>query len=238
MPRQIERIAHEYLLISQAFQNELAAIGTDEYSRYHQQNADWYRSFSDRLNDILGFKGYYNDEFLEHMSSIQLSNEQKQELAKLRREPMFKRLMGETALQQKKELETILGGRITSEGMTFADENGATVAVKTEQQLEQELDTYNEQLSKLLSYGALTDGQYNYYNQNLEHIYDYYISRSKGEQLPFRKMTDAQYAQIEQEAQANGIRFEEQMYQATQDLKDDFDEVQELQSNGTKNTHL
>ena len=57
---------------------------------------------------------------------------------------MFKRLMGETALQKKSELESVLGSKITSDGMTFADENGARVATKTEEQLDQELDSYSD----------------------------------------------------------------------------------------------
>lgn len=40
---------------------------------------------------------------------------------------------------------------------------------------------------------AITQEQYDGYVQNLYYIYEYYISRSRGDQIPFRKMTNAQY---------------------------------------------
>ncbi len=100
--------------------------------------------------------------------------------------------------------------------------------------MEQELDAYSDKLSELLSSKSISEEQYDNLNQNLDYIYGYYISRSRGEQLPFRKMTNAQYEKIEQDAQENGISFSEQMYQVTQDLRYDFDEVQELQSQGIR----
>lgn len=138
--------------------------------------------------------------------------------------------MGETALQKKSELESVLGSKITSDGMTFADENGARVATKTEEQLDQELDSYSDKLSELLSSGVVTEEQYNSYNQSLDYIYNYYISCSKGEQVPFRKMTNAQYEQIEQRAMENGISFNEQLVQENIDLMNEHDEIQKLQS--------
>ena len=234
MEKANKRIIYEATLIHSAFINELAGYGDKEYLRYHQQNADWYSSFGSRFNEILGFAGQTIDEFANYVSSINLTPEQKKALVELRKEPMFKKLMGETALQKKSELENLLGSKITSDGMTFADENGARVAVKTEHQLEQELDTHSDKLSELLSSGAITEEQYDSFSQNLDYIYIYYISCSKGEQLPFRKMTDAQYERIEEKAQENGISFLEQLYQETQDIRYNFDEIQELQSQGIK----
>ena len=124
----------------------------------------------------------------------------------------------------------MLGSKITSEGMTFADEYGPKVATKTEQQLDEELNTYSNKLSELLSSGAITEQQYDSYDQNLDYIYDYYMSCSRGEQIPFRKMSNAQYEQIEQRALDNGISFNEQLIRETGDLKYDHEEIQELQS--------
>lgn len=234
MEKANKRIIYEAVLVHTAFNNELAGYSDNEYSRYHQQNADWYRSFSSRFNQILGFTGQTIDEFTNYVSTINLTPEQKRALVELRREPMFKRLMGETSLQQKSELESALGTKITSEGMTFADENGPRVATKTEQQLDQELNAYSDKLSELLSSGAITEEQYNSYDQNLDYIYSYYISCSKGEQVPFRKMTNAQYERIEQRAMENGVNFSEQLRQETEDLMYEHDEIQELQSQGMR----
>lgn len=234
MEKANKKIIYEYLLVNGAFQNELSQIGDEEYSRYHQQNADWYRSFGDRFNSILGFTGQTQEEFMNFISSVQLTSEQKRALAELRREPMFKKIMGETALQQKSELENVLRNKITSDGMTFADDNGAYVATKTEEQLDKELDFYSDKLSELLSNGAITEEQYDSYDQNLDYIYSYYTSRARGEQIPFRKMTNAQYGQIEQRAEENGISFNEQLVQETTDLMYRNEDLQELQSQGMR----
>ena len=234
MEKANKRIIYEAVLVHNAFNNELAGFSDNEYSRYHQQNADWYRSFSSRFNQILGFTGQTVDEFVNYTSNINLTPEQKRALVELRKEPMFKKLMGETALQQKAKLENVLGIKITSEGMTFADEYGPKVATKTEQQLDQELNAYSNKLSELLTSGAITEEQYNEYSQNLDYIYDYFLSRSLGDQIPFRKMTNAQYENLEARALENGISFNEQLVQETMDLRYDHEELQELQNRGIK----
>lgn len=234
MEKANKRIIYEAILVHNAFNSELAGFSDNEYSRYHQQNADWYRSFSSRFNQILGFTGQTIDEFVNYTSNINLTPEQKRALAELRKEPMFKKLMGETALQQKAKLENVLGTKITYEGMTFADEYGPKVATKTEQQLDQELNAYSDKLSELLTSGAITEEQYNDYSQNLDYIYDYFLSRSLGNQIPFRKMTNAQYENIEARALENGIDFNEQLVQETMDLRYDHEELQELQNRGIK----
>lgn len=234
MEKANKRIIYEAVLVHNAFNNELAGFSDNEYSRYHQQNADWYRSFSSRFNQILGFTGQTVDEFVNYTSNINLTPEQKRALVELRKEPMFKKLMGETALQQKAKLENVLGTKITSEGMTFADEYGLKVATKTEQQLDQELNAYSNKLSELLTSGAITEEQYNEYSQNLDYIYDYFLSRSLGDQIPFRKMTNAQYENLEARALENGISFNEQLVQETMDLRYDHEELQELQNRGIK----
>lgn len=234
MEKANKRIIYEAVLVHNAFNNELAGFSDNEYSRYHQQNADWYRSFSSRFNQILGFTGQTVDEFVNYTSNINLTPEQKRALVELRKEPMFKKLMGETALQQKAKLENVLGTKITSEGMTFADEYGPKVATKTEQQLDQELNAYSNKISELLTSGAITEEQYNEYSQNLDYIYDYFLSRSLGDQIPFRKMTNAQYENLEARALENGISFNEQLVQETMDLRYDHEELQELQNRGIK----
>ena len=229
-----KRIIYEAVLVHNAFNSELASIGDGKYGRYHQQNADWYRSISSRFNQIVGFNGQTVDEFTSYVATIDLTPKQKRDLAELRREPMFKRLMGETALQQKIELENILGTKITSEGMTFADENGAYRATKTEQQIDQEFESLDHKLLQLVTDETITEQQYDDYSQNLDYIYSYYISCSKGEQIPFRKITNAQYEEIEERALKNGVDFSEQMGNETQDLMYDHEEWQNLQSSGIK----
>lgn len=234
MEKAKKRIIYEAVLSHNAFNAEIVEIGDNEYGRYHQQNADWFRGFSAKFNQILGFTGQTIDEFTSYVSTIELTPEQKRALVELRKQPMFKKLMGETALQQKSELEILLGSKITDEGMTFADENGAYRATKSEQQIEQEFEGFDDKLLKALSDGTITKQQYDGYSQNLDYIFSYYISCSKGEQVPFRKLTNAQYEQIEQRAEENGISFSEQLFQENKDLMYDHNEIQELQKQGMR----
>lgn len=230
MDKANKKIIYEGVIIHNAFNNELNGMSNDRlYTRYHDQNAGFYKYFSSKINQIIGWTGQTIDEFVDYVSTINLTPEQKRALVELRKEPMFKRLMGETALQQKSELESVLGTEITSAGMTFADENGPKVAVKTEEQLDQEAEIYSDKLASLLSTGVITEEKYDSYNRNLDYIYDYFISQSKGEQVPFRKMTDAQYENIETKASENGLDFSEQLRQETSLLQDEHAELQELQ---------
>lgn len=236
MEKANKRIIYEATIIDNAYANEQLAIDSyPEYSRYHHQNADAYRDFSHRLDQILGFSGQTIDEFISYVASITLSPEQKKALAELRKEPMFKKLIGETALQQKSELESVLGDKITLDGMTFIDDDGKPrTALKSEEQLDQESDAYSDKLSQLLSSGAITQAQYDSYIRSLDGIYAYYISQSKGEQIPFRKMTDKQYEQIEERAKENYISFTEQLKQESQYLQYEHNNYQKLQGQGMK----
>lgn len=106
--------------------------------------------------------------------------------------------------------------------------------IHPEEQLDQEINDHSDKLSQLLSSGAITEEQYDNYERNLDYIYSYYISCSKGEQIPFRKMTNAQYEQVEQRAMENGISFSEQLRNETEDLMYGHEEIQELQSQGIR----
>ena len=231
MEKANKKIIYEYLLINESFHKELDQMESDNnYSRYHEQNADWYRSFGDGLYNILNLKGQVSEEFISQVALMQLTNEQKRSILDIRREPMFKRLTGEAALLRKGELENILGVKITSDGGTFSDENVARTSVKGVEQLEKELSSHSDKLDNLLNSGVITREQYDNFNQSLDYIYSYYTSKSKGEQIPFRKLTDNEYEKIEYQAEENGITFSEQLLQINKDIKYDFEQVQELQN--------
>ena len=75
MEKANKQIVYEFLLVNNAFQNEVAQYGDEVYSRYHMQNANWYRIFAARFNSILGFTGQTKEEFMDFISTIQLSSE-------------------------------------------------------------------------------------------------------------------------------------------------------------------
>ena len=118
--------------------------------------------------------------------------------------------------------------------MTFAGDDYPSVAMKTEKELEDELDLYSDKLSELLSAGKITQEQYDKYDQMLDYIYDYYISSSKGDQIPFRKMTDEEHKQVEERAYFNGVTYDEQLRQETADLRHDHEELQGLQTEASR----
>ena len=77
MDKKKQKIIYEAILVHNAFNNELTGYSDNEYSRYHQQNADWYRGFSSRFNQILGFTGQTTEEFITYVSMADLTPEQK-----------------------------------------------------------------------------------------------------------------------------------------------------------------
>ena len=234
MEKENKRIMYEGMLLNDAFNNELEGYGDSVYSQYHVQNAEWFMSFIHRLNEIVDYKGQTADDFVKHVSNIILSPEQRRALVELRKEPMYIKLMGETALQQKQELEGLLGVPILLQGKTFAGPEYPSVAMKTEKELESELDTFSDKLAELLSTGAISQEQYDKYDQMLDYIYGYYISSSRGDQIPFRKMTNEEYKKVEERAQENGVAFDEQLRQETADLQEEHAELQELQGGGSE----
>ena len=57
-------------------------------------------------------------------------------------------------------------------------------------------------------------------------IYNYFVSISKGEQVPFRMMSNIEYEEIEKRAKEKGIPFEEQFNQENGILIEDYAELQ------------
>ena len=140
--------------------------------------------------------------------------------------------MGETALQQKSELEKILKTEINVLGdIAWSDgKDQPRYAYKTEEQLEEELNNNYTKLAKLLKSGAITDAQYESYVQNIDYIYDYYVSRSRGEQIPFRMRTNAQYEDLEKRAFQDDISPEELEKKENEELLNIRETLQDLQS--------
>ena len=228
MEKANKKAMYESLLLHEMFNNELNAIGTDiGYSRYHSNCAEGLRYLSDKYNQILGYTGTTTDDFVNFISATNLTSEQRRELVQLRRDPMFKRVMGETALSKKAELENLLGVKITSQGPTIAGENGLTVSVKSVDVLDKEINDYSDKLTELFGSGQITEEQYDSYNQILDYIFDYYISQSRGEQIPLRKLSDKEYENIESMANYNGISYDEQVSKLNEDMKFELENVQE-----------
>ena len=103
-----KRVIYEYMLLSGAINNEIEMMSNDKpYVQYHENLKDTYISLFGKLKEILGVSidRSIDQDTISQISSIQLSAEQRGKIAELRKNPIFVKLMGETALSQRQELE-------------------------------------------------------------------------------------------------------------------------------------
>ena len=208
----IKRLMEESRIIENAIYKEEDEEynSNDGYSYYHRQTRDWYSWMLLEFWRIVDFKGKTSDEFDKYVSKISLTREQIKEIEEVRKEPMFKKLMGETALQQKSELESNLGVELTLKGKTiaFGDGQFPIVTLKKESQLMIEYYNNIDILTDLFKSNKKNEKLLNY-------IHNYFLSISKGEQIPFREISDEEYKKIRERAEDNGISFAEQLLQET-----------------------
>lgn len=218
-----KRLVYEHLVLNCSIADERAKMRDVMYSTYHMEMSSLYGSLYRELHRIVGFSGHPGDDFTSYVSKITLSREQKKEIFMLRSNPAFKTAMGKFALQSKGEIERLLGVKISPEGFTFGldslEYKGAVVAVKSEKQLELELNSYIDKLEQLFDSGAITKQQYDFYTQCLEYIYSYYISLSKGEQVSFREISNDEYRMVENLASESGTDYYKLLSDRTENLK-------------------
>lgn len=220
-------------LYNNALMEEQKQDSDSNYSRYHYQNSAWFYDFFHKLSEIIKFEGKTIDEFINYVSTIVITPDQRKALHELRSEPMFIRLMGELALQQKQVLESLLG-EITLQGRTFATEQYPVTAMKSVNELSHEQTDYTDQLDELFESGKITKEQCENYNQILDYIYSYFMSCSKGDQIPFRPMSNAEYESIEKKAEENGLDPEEQFRNETMYLRGELERIQAMQADGPR----
>ena len=92
---------------------------------------DLYMSLISKYANVLGIQNLQSEQEIRTvLSSMELSLEQKRVLNEIRKDPVFKKLMGEVAISKKDTLEKILGQEITNLGMIYADERGPRQSVK------------------------------------------------------------------------------------------------------------
>lgn len=226
----INKIYYEILVSHDKWAESLEKTDNSDFIRYNENQHKWYLSICDNIQRVVGIQGGTKEETYNQLSEIAskpLTNEQKKQLSEIRKHPMYKKMMGENALQIKSELEQVLGTKLSSEGITIVSENGSFASIKDEDTLYAELDINSNKLTEFLSNGQITQEQYQRYDAALDSIYTYYVSQSKGEQIPFRKISDSEFEKIEEQAYINGISANEQMMKINQDMLYQFQEVQE-----------
>ncbi len=201
MNKENRKVIKEGILLYNTYLEELLAVADDrEYSQYHRKKGMWCTSCLVKLEEIIGFKGKALDDFIVCASSIKLTPEQIDALYELRNQPVFKKIVGEDTLQKRYELEKVLGIQIPSE------------VGKTVEQVNADWDTCLDRLEELCDENEDVYMQYEKYEQELANIFTYFMSIAKGEQVPFRKMTNEEIKGISeeniesQELKGHGVR--------------------------------
>ena len=221
------KIYYEIMTAFNSYEYYKSQWGGD-YGYYNQNMAKRASSIQEKIQDIIGFNGQTKNELATYISQVKLNDQQKKQLFEIRKTPTYKKIFGEQALKQKETLETLLGVQINNEGQQFMGENGIIIAGKDEDTLFSELEMNADKLDALLKQGKITSSQYSNLDVALNSIYTLYISQSKGEQIPFRKISDSEYQKIEEQAYIDGISPSEKMNEINQDMLYQFQEVQEL----------
>lgn len=243
MKQKNKQIIEEYLLLNKAYSDTLPSPETlDGYSWYKYRMNIYYRSLNSEYINILGIQNLQtHQEAISVLSNMELTSEQKRALKVVQKDPVFKKLMGETAISKKGDLEKVLGQEITCQGMTYADEREPRESVKSVEVLENERQAIYNKLSIQLSSGTITEEQYRYFLDQTDYIYNYYESISMAEQIPFRKISDIEIEKIQRMADEEKISFDEALSQRNgemiEDFKDFHTEINEIPEKGITHGH-
>lgn len=224
MEQKNKKIIEEYLLLNKAYRDTLPSPETlDGYSWYKDTMNIYYMSLNSKYINILGIQNLQTyQEAISVLSNMELTSEQKRALKVVQKDPVFKKLMGETAISKKGDLEKVLGQEITCQGMTYADEREPRESVKSVEVLENERQAIYNKLSIQLSSGTITEEQYRYFLDQTDYIYNYYESISMAEQIPFRKISDIEIEKIQRMADEEKISFDEALSQRNGEMIEDF----------------
>lgn len=126
-----KKVIHEFTSLHYAIIEERRkSVDDANYMKYHMNMKKYYsKCFSEYHNALGQFesekKGLTStDDYIRELSNINLSKSQEIALKKIRREPVFIKLMGEIALTKKDDLQQLLGISLdVYSEVTLASEN-------------------------------------------------------------------------------------------------------------------
>lgn len=212
-----KQITYECMALFYASQKERNTKELEPgYLGYHSNMSNLYFKYFDEYLNILGVSSEERtseNEVINKLNNLILSKKQEIAIKRLKREPAFIKLMGETALSKKDELEQLLGVSLNVySGITLASDNinePSKQVPKSLLQINKEFDSYYDKLDLLFENGTISEEQYNDYEGQLDYINSYFTSISKGEQIHLRKISDKEYENIRELANMEGISYEE-----------------------------
>ena len=231
----------EKLLLQKAIEKEKELSIEGSYTKYHSHVASWYKSMEFFLDEIVGFEGNSNEEFIEKVSSTDFTNDQIENFIELKYNPLYKKALGEAAFDEVEELQDIFDFEIHNMGNTFIYEGRKVIALKTSEELEEEEALVSSKLLELYQQKQISKEQWEDYQKKIFYIYEYFVSAAEGEQLFAPKISNAQYRKMEQTIKISNISFSKQLVELIKEKREEFTYVQRMQqeyyeSNKTKET--
>ena len=227
MGHEIQNLVNAYSAIDKYWQNEMQQYtAADGYTNQHSINMSDAVSLKAQINGAVGFIGNSVTEFKKYISKQKFSSKQRKEIDKIKKSPRFKKIIGESALLNKDELEKLLDVKISSKGLTFQNQNGPVSTVKTEEEILNDSQECEDKLADLLEKGRITETQYKHYFSLLNAISEYYLSELSGEQIPLKNRPDKEYEQMKQEADKKGISLEDMQKEIFQKEKEELQQHQ------------
>lgn len=233
MEKENKRIIYEASIINLLYRTEQKKFSlNNKFRKYHSLALEWFTETILDFSYAVDFRGETFEEYINYVASLDLKPDQLSAIEDARKYPYFKKIMGEAALQQKGKLEQVLGCEIPTDGIKFLGRKNSRIPIKTEEQINLEFSIYADKLTRLFRIGALTEEQYDRYMLNLNYIYDYFISTSRGEMLPFKKVTNKQYDKIIDRSERSGLPIDIQLERDAKKYMLKYDEIQEFADQG------
>lgn len=206
-----ERMIHEFLVLYQEekaneedlLREENEKYATTTYKKFYQDMADISRTYINEMNRIFNFSGNYSiqtsDDVVAEFRKIIITPEQKKAMNEIRKEPRYRRFMGLNALKNKDALENILNKKLDPYMDFIMEDGGLERTVKDEDKLEKERQDCFDIITSLKDMGSLQETQSSQFLEQIDYIFNYFESMSRGEQIPYKKMSDQEYQKIKDE---------------------------------------
>lgn len=208
------------------------------HRKYYADLSTWYHNIELFLDEIImGKEEVDTDEFIEYLLNTELNDIQLENYFGLRFNPVYKRVLGMASLQKLYDLEEYISEReeknldfeISNEGESFDVYGKKVSAVKTIDEIGNDVTKLATKINYLKSKGIVSQEECSTLQKLLFDIYEYYSSISTGEQLSFNKISDKQYSDLEKDAKIRNISVEKRLREYLKEKKQNFELIQSLQ---------
>jgi len=246
-------IVNDKILLLDAVEKE-KELSEEQYGthkEYHTRLSAWYKSVECFLNDIMtGESEIGVEQFRKIVFATNFDMNKIEDLARLRENPLYKRVLGLLAFEQLNVLEEELYDKYANNweyyellfdfdniGNTFTYNGKKIKAVKVMEELGAERDVLLKGVNNLEKIGKLSKDESLKYQELIFHIYEYYESLAVGEQMIIPKFSDRDYKKMEQKVERYHISIEDQFFELIRNNKKEFEIIQKLQQEYYERAH-